>query len=40
MRVLKGEIKRRGNKLGASLKGEMTIVTRSVTSARRRGTFK
>ena len=40
VRVLEGEQKIRVIKLGGSLKGKMTIVTRNVNILRRRGTFK
>ena len=40
VRVQEGEQKRKVIKQGENLKGEMTIVTRSVTIVRRRGTFK
>ena len=40
VRVQEGEQRTRVIKLGGILKGEMTIVTRSVTIVKRRGTFK
>ena len=38
--LIEGKLRRMVTKEGESLKGEIIIVTRSVTIARRRGTFK
>ena len=40
VRAQEGEQNRKGIKKGGSLKGEVTVVTRSVTIVRRKGTFK
>ena len=38
--LIRGELRTRDNKEGESLMGRVTLVTKSVTMVRRRGTYK